>query len=127
LANPPGRLSAARQGRAWFGDLDLDGVHSLAGQVPINDINGVVLAIVSVSEPYPTVWQLLSGAGERLLVYLGLGAALGMLASWLLSRRIKRQTRGLEIAEIAGLAEHREALLHSIREGVVAVTVSSRC
>ena len=113
--------SAARQGRAWFGDLDLDGVHSLAGQVPINDINGVVLAIVSVSERYPSPWQLLSGAGERLLVYLGLGAALGMLASWLLSRRIKRQTRGLEIAEIASLAEHREALLHSIREGVLAV------
>ena len=113
--------SAAREGRAWFGDLDADGVHSLAGQVPINDVNGVVLAIVSVSERYPSVWQLLTGAGERLLVYLGLGAALGMLASWLLSRRIKRQTRGLEIAEIASLAEHREALLHSIREGVVAV------
>ena len=113
--------SGAREGRAWFGDLDIDGVHSLAGQVPINDINGVVLAIVSVSERYPSVWQLLSGAGERLLVYLGLGAVLGMVASWLLSRRIKRQTRGLEIAEIAGLAEHREALLHSIREGVLAV------
>lgn len=76
---------------------------------------------MSVSERYPSVWQLLSGAGERLLVYLGLGAALGTMASWLLSRRIKRQTRGLEIAEIASLAEHREALLHSIREGVVAV------
>lgn len=113
--------SGARQGRAWFGDLDIEGVHSLSGQVPINDINGVVLAVVSVSERYPSVWQLLSGAGERLLVYLGLGAALGMLASWLLSRRIKRQTRGLEIAEIASLAEHREALLHSIREGVLAV------
>ena len=112
---------AAREGRAWFGDLDVDGVHGLAGQVPINDVNGVVLAVVSVSERYPSVWQLLSGAGERLLVYLGLGAALGMLASWLLSRRIKRQTRGLEIAEIAGLAEHRDALLHSIGEGVVAV------
>jgi sensor histidine kinase regulating citrate/malate metabolism len=111
----------ARQGRAWFGDLDVDGAHSLVGQVPILDIDGGVLAIVSVSEHYPSVWQLLSGAGERLLVYLGLGAALGMLASWLLSRRIKRQTHGLEIAEIAGLAEHREALLHSIREGVVAV------
>ena len=113
--------SGAPRGRAWFGDLDIDGVHSLAGQVPINDINGVVLAVVSVSERYPSVWQLLSGAGERLLVYLGLGAALGTMASWLLSRRIKRQTRGLEIAEIASLAEHREALLHSIREGVVAV------
>ncbi|GLP80803.1 hypothetical protein TUM20984_22230 [Mycobacterium antarcticum] len=55
--------SGARQGRAWFGDLDVDGVHSLAGQVPINDIDGAVLAVVSVSERYPSVWQLLGGAG----------------------------------------------------------------
>ena len=96
-------------------------MHSLVGQVPILAINGDVLAIASVSERYPSVWELLSGAGERLLVYLGLGAALGLVASWLLSRRIKRHTRGLEIAEIASLADHREALLHSIREGVVAV------
>jgi sensor histidine kinase regulating citrate/malate metabolism len=113
--------SRADEGRAWFGDDDLEGVHTLVGQVPILSTNGDVLAIVSVSEPYPSVWELLSGAGRRLLFYLGLGAALGLLASWLLSRRIKRHTRGLEIAEIAGLAEHREALLHSIREGVVAV------
>src|SRR5215218_9807968 len=113
--------SRADDGRAWFGDADVDGVHSLVGQVPILSINGDVLAIASVSEPYPSVWELLSGAGERLLFYLGLGAALGLLASWLLSRRIKRHTRGLEIAEIAGLADPREALLHSIREGVVAV------
>jgi sensor histidine kinase regulating citrate/malate metabolism len=109
------------QGRAWSGDLDVDGAHSLVGQVPILSIDGAVLAVVSVSEPYPSTWQLLGGAGERLLVYLGLGAALGVLASWLLSRRIKQHTRGLEVAEIAGLADHREALLHSIREGVVAV------
>ncbi len=109
------------EGRAWFGDLDVDGHHALVGQVPILSTDGAVLSVVSVSEPYPSVWQLLSGAGERLLVYLGLGAALGLLASWLLSRRIKRHTRGLEVAEIAGLAEHREALLHSIREGVIGV------
>jgi two-component system, CitB family, sensor kinase len=113
--------SRADEGRAWFGDDDVDGVHSLVGQVPILSINGDVLAVASVSEGYPSVWELLSGAGERLLFYLGLGAALGLLASWLLSRRIKRHTRGLEVAEIAGLADHREALLHSIREGVVAV------
>ena len=113
--------SRADEGRAWFGDDDIDGVHSLVGQVPILSIDGDVLAVASVSERYPSVWELLSGAGERLLFYLGLGAALGLLASWLLSRRIKRHTRGLEVAEIAGLADHREALLHSIREGVVAV------
>ena len=113
--------SRADEGRAWFGDDDVDGTHSLVGQVPILAINGDVLAIASVSEMYPSVWALLSGAGESLLVYLGLGAALGLVASWLLSRRIKRHTRGLEVAEIANLADHREALLHSIREGVIAV------
>jgi sensor histidine kinase regulating citrate/malate metabolism len=116
--------SRVTEGRAWSGDLDVDGAHSLVGQVPILSTDGEVLAVVSVSEPYPSAWQLLSGAGERLLVYLGLGAALGLAASWLLSRRIKRHTRGLEVAEIAGLADHREALLHSIREGVVAVNPS---
>ncbi|WP_197374683.1 sensor histidine kinase [Mycolicibacterium baixiangningiae] len=114
-------VTRADEGRAWFGDDDIDGVHSLIGQVPVLSSRGAVLAIASVSEPYPSVWELLSGAGERLLLYLGLAAALGLLASWLLSRRIKRHTRGLEVAEIAGLADHREALLHSIREGVVAV------
>ncbi|MCW2686045.1 MAG: signal transduction histidine kinase regulating citrate/malate metabolism [Mycobacterium sp.] len=114
-------VSRADEGRAWFGDDDSGGVHTLMGQVPILATSGEVLAIASVSERYPSVWELLSGAGERLLFYLGLGAALGLLTSWLLSRRIKRHTRGLEIAEIASLADHREALLHSIREGVVAV------
>lgn len=113
--------SRADEGRAWYGDADVDGTHSLIGQVPILSADGDVLAIASVSEGYPSVWDLLSGAGERLLIYLGLGAALGLIASYLLSRRIKRHTRGLEVAEIASLADHREALLHSIREGVIAV------
>jgi|GEM_PF-4827441 len=114
--------SRADEGRAWFGDAgDIDGTHSLVDQVPILSGDGTVLAVASVSERYPSAWTLLSGAGERLLIYLGLGAALGMVASWLLSRRIKRHTRGLEVAEIASLADHRQALLHSICEGVIAV------
>ncbi len=113
--------SRADEGRAWFGDLMVGGVHSLVGEVPILADTGDVVAIASVSERYPSAWELVGASGERLLFYLGLGAVLGLLASWLLSRRIKRHTRGLEIAEIAGLADHREALLHSIREGVVAV------
>jgi sensor histidine kinase regulating citrate/malate metabolism len=129
VSSDPGRAgkridlgpSRADEGRAWFGDSDIDGVHSLVGQVPVLASSGAPLAIVSVSEHYPSVWELLSESGERLLIYLGIGAALGLVTSFLLSRRIKTHTRGLDIAEIADLADHREALLHSIREGVVAV------
>jgi sensor histidine kinase regulating citrate/malate metabolism len=56
-----------------------------------------------------------------LLTFAGLGLALGAAGSFLLSRLIRRRTRGLEPAAIAALADQREALLHSIREGLVAV------
>ncbi|MEN0139055.1 MAG: ATP-binding protein [Rhodococcus sp. (in: high G+C Gram-positive bacteria)] len=119
----PAELGASdvMTGRAWSGDVDVDGRRAIVGHVPILSATGDVLAVVSVSDDYPSIWDLLSSAGARLLLYLGIGAGLGLLGSWLLSRRIKTHTRGLEIAEIASLADHREALLHSIREGVVAV------
>jgi response regulator of citrate/malate metabolism/signal transduction histidine kinase len=39
---------------------------------------------------------------------------------------VKSQTFGLEPAEIAGLLEQREAVLHGIREGIVAVDLDGR-
>ena len=57
----------------------------------------------------------------NLLVYLGVASVLGLGGSLLLSRRVKRQTLGMEPTEIAGLVEHREALVHGVKEGVVAL------
>src|SRR4029450_10706346 len=48
-----------------------------------------------------------------------LPSATGIVASLLIARRVKRQTLGMEPAEIAGLVEHRDAMLHGIREGIV--------
>lgn len=45
--------------------------------------------------------------------------ALGALGAWFLAWRIRRQTLGLEPADIAALLERREAMLLGIREGVV--------
>ena len=39
---------------------------------------------------------------------------------------MKRQTLGLEPAEITGLVEHRDAMLHGIREGVVGLDLRGR-
>ncbi len=108
-------------GRGWSGDVESAGARSIAGHVPVLAPDGSVLAIVTVAELYPSTWMLLSESGTRLILYLAIGAGLGATGSWLLSRRIRRHTLGLETAEIASLADHREALLHSIREGVIAV------
>lgn len=112
------------QARGWSGELPVDGVRELVAQVPVlGDTQpvGEHLGTVMVGRASPTVWQRLSGASSYLLTYLGIASVLGVAGSWLLARRIKRQTLGLEPREIAGLAEHREAMLFGIAEGVVAL------
>ncbi|MFE9645637.1 ATP-binding protein [Streptomyces sp. NPDC006365] len=113
------------QARGWSGELPVDGVRELVAQVPVLSDNtdpvGELLGTVMVGRASPTVWQRLSGASSYLLTYLGIASVLGVAGSWLLARRIKRQTFGLEPREIAGLAEHREAMLFGIAEGVVAL------
>jgi two-component system CitB family sensor kinase len=52
--------------------------------------------------------------------------ALGVLAALGLSRRLKRQTFGLELGEIAALLQEREAMLHGIREGVLGYDKNER-
>lgn len=114
--------STAPELRAWTGDVDLHGQHSVVAHVPVVGDDGALLGIVVVAEEYPSALERTRAILPDLVTFLGLGLALGVAGSWLLSRLIRRRTRGLEPAEIAALADQREALLHSIREGVVAVS-----
>ena len=54
-------------------------------------------------------------------MWFGLVLAIGALASFALARLLKRRTFGLELDEIARLLQEREATLHGIREGVIAI------
>ncbi|WP_246158210.1 sensor histidine kinase [Micromonospora palomenae] len=119
------------QGRSWSGELEIDGSRELVAQVPVIGSDpkknlGKHLGVVVVGEASPTWSQRLVGASSYLFTYLGIASLLGVAGSWLLARRIKRQTLGLEPREIAGLAEHREALLHGIAEGVIALDPQQR-
>ncbi|MDL5199943.1 ATP-binding protein [Streptomyces sp. ALI-76-A] len=120
----------AAEGRGWSGPLMLDGGRELVAQVPVlgatRENLGEHLGTVMIGEADPTVWQRLSGASSYLLAYLGIASALGLAGSLLLARRVKRQTLGLEPREIAGLAEHREAMLYGIAEGVIALDPQHR-
>ncbi|MFE7035989.1 ATPase, partial [Streptomyces sp. NPDC057621] len=118
------------EGRGWSGPMTLDGSHELVAQVPVlgatQENLGQPLGTVMIGEADPTVWQRLSGASSYLFAYLGIASGLGLIGSWLLARRVKRQTLGLEPREIAGLAEHREAMLYGIAEGVIALDPQHR-
>ncbi|MGC3864228.1 ATP-binding protein [Micromonospora chersina] len=135
LVGSPVRLGDpdVARGRSWFGELEIDGSQQLVAQVPVLGDDpktkknlGRYLGVVVVGEASPTWSQRLVGASSYLLTYLGIACGLGVVGSWLLARRIKRQTLGLEPREIAGLAEHREALLHGIAEGVIALDPQHR-
>ncbi|WP_141858219.1 sensor histidine kinase [Kribbella jejuensis] len=112
--------------RGWSGQLNGE----LVAQVPVlsdqQETLGDQIGTVMVGEHSPSVLQRLRGASSYLAIYLGIACVLGLLGSWLLARRIKRQTLGLEPREIAGLAEHREAMLYGLAEGVVALDPHSR-
>ncbi|TPQ15534.1 GHKL domain-containing protein [Streptomyces sporangiiformans] len=128
---PVGGPSVA-EARGWSGELSLGGITELVAKAPVigaeqhtagDDLDnaGDHLGTVMIGRASPTAWQRLMGASSYLLAYLGIASVLGVAGSWLLARRIKRQTLGLEPREIAGLAEHREAMLFGIAEGVVAL------
>lgn len=119
--------SDAFEGRGWTGDVEPGGERAIAAHAPIiSEVDGSLLGIVAAEEPYPSLADQVTGAGPYLALYLGLGAALGLAGTWVVARMVRRSTRGLGTAELARLADHREALLHAIREGVVGVGTDGR-
>ncbi|WP_217361606.1 sensor histidine kinase [Aeromicrobium stalagmiti] len=118
--------SRVQAGRGWIGDVETRGRRYVAGHAPIIDDSGEVVGLAIAEQRYPTTWARLTDAAGDLVLYLGVGALLGVAGSLLLARLVKRRTRGLEPQEFATLADHREALLHSIREGVIAVGTDGR-
>lgn len=113
-------------GASWVGDVEERDRHSLAAAVPVLADDGEVVGAVLVAEEYPSLAARAERSVPDLAVFLALGLALGGVGSFGLSRLIRRRTRGLEPAEIGALADQREALLHSIREGLVAVGADGR-
>ncbi|HEU5143796.1 MAG TPA: ATP-binding protein, partial [Dermatophilaceae bacterium] len=120
------------EGASWTGTMDVRGVRSLVAQTPILNSNpdlgpvGAHLGTVMVALELPSTLDRLAGSSSYLLTYLGLALVIGGLGSWVLARWLKRQTLGLEPAEITGLAESREAMLFGLAEGVVALDTNNR-
>jgi two-component system CitB family sensor kinase len=107
-----------RTGKPWMGiQHGTLGVEA-KGKAPIFS-HGQLIGQVSVGYLTTTVAGQAARALPELAVYFLAVLALGVLGALGLSRRLKRQTFGLELREIAALLQEREAMLHGIREGVL--------
>ena len=114
------------QGRAWEGVANKDGIRSVVAHAPVLNKKARTVGFVVVGANTPGFWDSLESAAPNLLTYLALASLLGVLGSLLVARRVKRQTLGLEPRAITRLAEHRDTMLHGIREGVVGLDPKGR-
>ncbi len=114
--------STIRAGRSWVGVVD----GSLVAHVPVIGDRGDVIGVVAAGVATPTFLEGIVDSPAGALLVLGIATVIGVVGSLLLAARVKRQTFGLEPREIAGLVEHREAMLHGIREGVVGLDSAHR-
>jgi two-component system CitB family sensor kinase len=93
---------------------------SANGKAPLRALDGRLIGEVSVGFLEKDVSRQLWGEVPVLILYTGAALGVGVLASLVLARRLKRMTFGLELHDLASLLQEREAMLHGIREGVVA-------
>ena len=116
----------ALAGQPWVGVEEGTLGRSIRAKVPIFDRGGAVIGIVSVGFLEAQAAAKLAQSLPYMTANVLLALALGIAGSALLARRLRRQTFGLRPGEIAGLLEQREAVLHGIREGVVATDREGR-
>ncbi|MBO8197878.1 sensor histidine kinase [Streptomyces smyrnaeus] len=99
---------------------------SARGKVPLRDPDGRVVGAVSVGIDYANVREGLLALVPKLLMYAGGALAVGALAAYLLARRLRRRTHALAFSDISALLAEREAMLHGLAEGVVALDPGGR-
>ena len=123
LTAPEDRVLA---GVGWTGVRERSSGPVAVAVAPVMSYDGQQVGFVAVRRPQPSVLDGLRDAAPNLLTYLGVASLVGVAGSLLIARRVKRQTLGLEPREITGLVEHRDAMLHGIREGVIGLDTRGR-
>ncbi|MEV5970559.1 SpoIIE family protein phosphatase [Streptomyces sp. NPDC051921] len=121
-----GDIGRARAGESFteiFHGAPNDAVRAV---VPVRDEGGAVIGMVSSGVEVATVGQAVEGRLPLLLGAAGIGLATAVGGAALVSTRLRRQTHGLGPAEMTRLKEHHEAVLHSVKEGVVIVAGDGR-
>lgn len=98
---------------------------SIRAVAPVRD-RGRVAALVAIGITTTRVTDQLQARIPATLGVALLGFGLAAFGALLVSRRLRRQTLGLEPAEITRMYEHHDAVLHAVREGVLVLDRNRR-
>ena len=94
------------------------------GNAPIFDDDLNIIGMVSVRYRVESLRILSKSYLEKELFYIWLFITLGLMAAILIAQGVKRATLGLEPREIASMFQERDAMIASIREGIIATDAS---
>jgi two-component system CitB family sensor kinase len=120
-----GSIAEARAGHAYTEDYPGTLGPSVRTVVPVTD-RGQVVGLVSVGVLETRISALVARELPWILAVAAGAVALGALLAWLLARRVRRQTLGLEPEEIAAAYTHHDAVLRAVREGLMVLDRDGR-
>lgn len=99
---------------------------SLRAFTPVFASNGKQVGAVAVGILLNTVQETVAQSRSKTYIGIGFGLFVGIVGAIILAKKIKKIMFGLEPAEIAKLLQERNAMLESVREGILAVDFSGR-
>ncbi|WP_308128842.1 sensor histidine kinase [Bacillus sp. sid0103] len=94
---------------------------SIRGKSPILNKKGEVIGIVSVGFLLEDVHQQIMNNVIKVLLVSLFAFLISLFGSILLGRNIRKDTMGLEPYEIATLYKEKNAVLHGVKEGILAI------
>ncbi|AEM83734.1 signal transduction histidine kinase regulating citrate/malate metabolism [Streptomyces violaceusniger Tu 4113] len=99
---------------------------SIRAAVPVTDARGRVIGIVNAGVSIPSVARTVGRQLPMIYGSTALALVLGGGGAALVARRLRRQTHRLGPAEITRMYEHHDAVLRSVKEGVLIVDDEGR-
>lgn len=99
---------------------------SANARTPLRAPSGRIVGEVSAGIVEGRISDQMLAELPSLLLYFLCALGIGVIASVMLARRLKRSTFGLELEQIAALVQEREAMLHAIGDGVVTLDREGR-
>ncbi|MBT2639984.1 sensor histidine kinase [Bacillus sp. ISL-39] len=94
---------------------------SIRGKGPIRNLQGEIVGIISVGYMITDLQADALQRGKEIGFISLIVVLIGIIASYLLAKNIRRTTLGLEPHEVTSLYLERNAILYSIKEGIISV------